>query len=129
MTVARLPGSGGAPVERGGGAAEATLLVEALTEPGETFTLRLRLTDPDIIDTAGRLHDHNPLHHDVAAARAAGFPGLIASGAHTGAIFMGMTATHFSQPAPDGGTRAGICCAASRCASTTARPSAPIERR
>ncbi len=75
------------------------------TEVGETFTLVVRLSDDAIRVGASQLHDLNPLHHDLAAARAAGYPGLIASGAHTGAIFMGMTATHFSAPAPDGGAR------------------------
>jgi acyl dehydratase len=74
----------------------------ALTEIGETFTLCVRLSDEEIVAGARLLHDLNPLHHDLAAARAAGYPGLIASGAHTGAIFMGMTATHFSTPAPNG---------------------------
>ncbi|MES2099846.1 MAG: MaoC family dehydratase [Pseudomonadota bacterium] len=75
------------------------------TEVGETFTLVVRLSDDAIRAGAQQLHDLNPLHHDIEAARAAGYPGLIASGAHTGAIFMGMTATHFSAPAPDGSPR------------------------
>ncbi len=75
------------------------------TRVGETFTLTLRLSDDEIRGFARQLHDLNPLHHDLAAAHAAGYPGLIASGAHTGAIFMGMTATHFSAAAPDGGAR------------------------
>jgi acyl dehydratase len=75
------------------------------TEVGETFKLLVRLGDDEIRAGARLVHDHNPLHHDLDAARAAGYPGLIASGAHTGAIFMGMTATHFSSPAPDGSPR------------------------
>ncbi len=77
----------------------------APTEVGETFTLTVRLSEAEISAGARQVYDLNPLHHDLAAARAAGYPGLIASGAHTGAIFMGMTATHFSTPAPDGGLR------------------------
>jgi acyl dehydratase len=73
--------------------------------PGETFTLEVRLSEAEIAAQARALHDLNPLHQDPAAARAAGYPGLIASGAHTGAIFMGMTASHFSAPAPDGRAR------------------------
>ena len=88
MTAARSPGDRLAP-----------------TEVGETFSLVVRLSDDDIRAGARALHDLNPLHHDLAAARAAGYPGLIASGAHTGAVFMGMTATHFSSPAPDGSAR------------------------
>ena len=75
------------------------------TAVGETFTLVVRFDDEEIRAGARLVHDLNPLHHDLAAARAAGYPGLIASGAHTGAIFMGMTATQFSSPAPDGGAR------------------------
>lgn len=76
-----------------------------LTEVGETFTLVVRLNDDEIRSFARQLHDLNPFHHDLDAARAAGYPGLIASGAHTGAVFMGMTASHFSTPAPDGRPR------------------------
>jgi acyl dehydratase len=71
-------------------------------EPGESFRLRVRLTADEIARFAASVHDFNPLHRDVAAARAAGYPGLIACGPHLGGIFMGMTATHFSQPRPDG---------------------------
>lgn len=92
MTAARSPG------DRPGDAGPPT-------EVGETFTLTVRLTEDEIRAFARQLHDLNPLHHDLVAARAAGYPGLIASGAHTGAIFMGMTATHFSAPAPDGSLR------------------------
>ena len=72
---------------------------------GETFTLGVRLSEAEIRAVARQLRDLNPLHHELDAARAAGYPGLIASGAHTGAIFIGMTATHFSAPAPDGAAR------------------------
>ena len=88
MTAARSPGDRAPP-----------------TAIGETFSLVLRLSEDEIRAGARALHDLNPLHHDLAAARAAGYAGLIASGAHTGAIFMGMTATHFSAPAPDGTPR------------------------
>ena len=88
MTAARSPGDRAPP-----------------TAIGETFSLVVRLSDDEIRAGARTLQDLNPLHHELAAARAAGYPGLIASGAHTGAIFMGMTATHFSAPAPDGTPR------------------------
>ncbi|WP_082549059.1 MaoC family dehydratase [Rhizobacter sp. Root404] len=88
MTAARSPGDRAPP-----------------TVVGETFSLVVRLSDDEIRAGSRALHDLNPLHHELAAARAAGYPGLIASGAHTGAIFMGMTATHFSSPAPDGAPR------------------------
>jgi acyl dehydratase len=75
------------------------------TRAGETFTLNVNLTEAEIVAFARQLHDENPLHHDLSAARAAGYPGLIASGAHTGAIFMGMTATHFSTTTWEGRAR------------------------
>jgi acyl dehydratase len=114
MTAAPLRGEPGAPGEPGRDRVDPVPPGElprdpaAPTEPGETFTLRLRLTDAEIIDAAGRLHDHNPLHHDLAVARAAGYPRLIASGTHLGSILMAMTATHFAQPAADGRPRLGL---------------------
>lgn len=78
------------------------------TAVGETFALRVRLRSDEIGRFAASVHDFNPLHHDVAAARAAGYPGLIACGPHLGGIFMGMTATHFARPRPDGRVRSGL---------------------
>jgi acyl dehydratase len=80
----------------------------ALVEVGETFTQRARFTDAEIRAFATSVHDHNPLHHDVAAARAAGYRGLIASGTQLGGVFMAMTASHFAKPAADGRPRLGL---------------------
>ena len=79
-----------------------------LATVGETFAQRTRLTADAIRDFATVVGDHNPLHHDVAAARAAGYDGLIASGTQLGSILMAMTATHFAQPAADGRLRLGL---------------------
>ena len=79
-----------------------------LVEVGETFTQHARLSDDEIRAFATSVHDHNPLHHDVALARAAGYPRLIASGTHLGSILMAMTATHFAKPAADGRPRLGL---------------------
>lgn len=75
---------------------------------GETFTERARFSDDAIRAFATSVHDLNPLHHDVAAARAAGYRGLIASGTQLGSVFMAMTATHFAEPASDGRPRLGL---------------------
>ncbi len=75
---------------------------------GETFTKRVRLGEDEIPVFAASVQDHNPLHHDVDVARAAGYPGLIASGTHVGSILMAMTATHFARPMPDGTPRSGL---------------------
>ncbi|HEY2189638.1 MAG TPA: MaoC family dehydratase N-terminal domain-containing protein [Caldimonas sp.] len=80
----------------------------ALAAVGETFTLRARFTDAQIRAFATSVDDHNPLHHHVVAARAAGYRGLIASGTQLGSVFMAMTATHFAQPAADGRPRLGL---------------------
>ena len=75
---------------------------------GETFTLRTRITAAEIPAFASSVHDHNPLHHDLATALAAGYRGLIASGTQLGSIFMAMTATHFAQPTESGLERSGV---------------------
>ncbi|HEX4233726.1 MAG TPA: MaoC family dehydratase [Caldimonas sp.] len=80
----------------------------ALAAVGETFTRRALFSDDKIRAFAISVDDHNPLHHDVAAARAAGYRGLIASGTQLGSVFMAMTASHFARPAADGRPRLGL---------------------
>jgi len=79
-----------------------------LADVGETFTQRARFSEAEIRAFATTVHDHNPLHHDLAAARAAGYRGLIASGTQLGSVFMAMTATNFAKPARDGRPRLGL---------------------
>ena len=80
----------------------------ALATVGETFSQRARFSDAEIRAFATSVHDRNPLHHDAAAARAAGYRGLIASGTQLGSVFMAMTATHFAKPSADGRPRLGL---------------------
>lgn len=75
---------------------------------GETFSRRLSFDTSSIRAFALSVDDRNPLHHDEAVARAAGYPGLIASGTQLGGIVMAMTATHFSQPTAEGHERSGL---------------------
>jgi acyl dehydratase len=75
---------------------------------GETLSMRVRLSDEEIPAFALSVHDHNPLHHDLAAALAAGYRGLIASGTQLGSIFMALTATHFAKPTASGLRRSGL---------------------
>ena len=75
---------------------------------GETFTLRVRFSDDEIRAFATTVHDLNPLHHDLAAAKAQGYRGLIASGTQLGSVFMAMTATHFAKPGGNGRPRSGV---------------------
>jgi acyl dehydratase len=75
---------------------------------GETFTLRVRFSDEEIRAFATTVLDFNPLHHDLAAAKAQGYRGLIASGTQLGSVFMAMTATHFAKPGSTGRPRSGV---------------------
>ena len=75
---------------------------------GETFTLRVRFSDKVIRAFATTVRDFNPLHHDLAAAKAQGYRGLIASGTQLGSVFMAMTATHFAKPGGNGRPRSGV---------------------
>lgn len=75
---------------------------------GEALSLRVRLSDAEIPAFALSVHDHNPLHHDLATALAAGYRGLIASGTQLGGVFMALTATHFAQPTASGLRRSGV---------------------
>ena len=82
---------------------------EALpTRVGETFSHRVRLDAAQIPAFAASVLDFNPLHHDLAVARTAGYPGLIASGTHVGSMLMALTATHFARPLADGRSRNGL---------------------
>jgi len=59
---------------------------------GQVYDLgRRTVTADDIVDFA-RKYDPQPFHVDPAAARASIFGGLVASGWHTSAIFMGLLA-------------------------------------
>ncbi len=75
---------------------------------GEAFARRVRLSEAEIRAFATSVHDSNPLHHDLAVARAAGYPGLIASGTQVGSHLMALTASHFAQPLDDGTPRSGL---------------------
>lgn len=64
---------------------------------GERFS-RIVTFDPDSIRAfAAMAGDHNPLHHDPAYAANSRFGGLIASGAHCGALLMGLVATELTR--------------------------------
>jgi acyl dehydratase len=75
---------------------------------GETFGKRVRFSDDEIRAFATSVDDRNPLHHDLAAAKAQGYRGLIASGTQLGSVFMALTATHFARPGPNGKPRSGV---------------------
>lgn len=63
--------------------------------PGEVVELgEVMVTEEEILEFAHR-YDPQPIHIDPEAAREGPFGGLIASGWHTGALFMRLFATEF----------------------------------
>lgn len=80
----------------------------SLVYAGERIEQRLRYTEAQIAEFARLTHDHNPLHHDVAAARRAGFTSVIAAGQQTSANMMGLVASHYSRR-DDGVARDMLC--------------------
>jgi acyl dehydratase len=83
-------------------------LADAPATVGETFAKTVRFSDDEIRAFARTVDDRNPLHHDLAAAKAQGYRGLIASGTQLGSVFMALTATHFARPGPNRRPRSGV---------------------
>lgn len=77
-------------------------------EVGEAFERCVRLNGDEIRAFASNVHDFNPLHHDSAVARAAGYPDIIASGTQIGSHLMALSASHFAEPLADGTRRNGL---------------------
>lgn len=65
--------------------------------PRERFSSEVTLTPAAVAEYARAAGDTNPVHHDPAFAAATRYGRLIASGTHTSALLMGLTASHFSQ--------------------------------
>jgi acyl dehydratase len=63
----------------------------------ERFSREITLSPELVGDYAHSVGDTNPVHHDSAFAAATRFGRLIASGTHTTALLLGLTASHFSQ--------------------------------
>lgn len=66
-------------------------------QPGERFATEVTLTPETVARYAGAVGDTNPVHHDEAFAAATRFGRTIASGTHTTALLLGLTASHFSK--------------------------------
>src|SRR5262245_19644195 len=67
------------------------------TRPHERFSKEVTLTLADVAAYSNAAGDDNPVHHDAAFARSTRFGRLIASGTHTTALLLGLTAAHFSK--------------------------------
>ena len=65
--------------------------------PRERFSSEVRLTPTMVAAYAQAAGDTNPVHHDQKFAASTRYGRLIASGTHTTALLLGLTASHFSQ--------------------------------
>jgi acyl dehydratase len=64
--------------------------------PGERFSSEVTLTPALVGAYARAAGDYNPVHHDPHFAACTRYGRLIASGTHTTALLLGLTAAHFS---------------------------------
>jgi acyl dehydratase len=65
--------------------------------PREYFSTVVTLTPASVAAYAEAAGDTNPVHHDAAFAATTRYKRLIASGTHTTALLLGLTAAHYSQ--------------------------------
>ena len=90
------------------GPEEISSIAERLVSVGETIERRTRFSRDEIASFSRATFDENPLHLDAGSARRSGFADTIASGQQTGAMMMGLLATHYSR-SDDGGAREMLC--------------------
>ncbi len=69
----------------------------ARARPGERFSSEVTLTPEQVASFARVVGDDNPVHHDPEHAATTRFGRLIASGPHTTALLLALTAAHFSK--------------------------------
>jgi len=65
--------------------------------PRERFSSEVTLTPAIVAEYARAVGDSNPVHHDSEFAASSRYGRLIASGTHTTALLLGLTASHFSK--------------------------------
>src|ERR1700728_1669321 len=65
--------------------------------PGERFHADVTLTPAAVGAYALAAGDDNPIHHDQQFAASTRYGRVIASGTHTTALLLGLTASHFSK--------------------------------
>jgi 3-hydroxybutyryl-CoA dehydratase len=65
--------------------------------PRERFSQEVTLTSASIAEFARLVGDDNPIHYDAAYASQTRFGGVIASGTHTTALLLALTASYFSK--------------------------------
>ena len=65
--------------------------------PRERFSSAVALTRTAVEEFANAVGDNNPIHHDPEFAATTRFGRLTASGPHTTALLLALTASHFSK--------------------------------
>jgi len=66
-------------------------------QPRERFSSQVTLTPAMVAEFAAAAGDSNPVHHNPEFAAKTRFGRLIASGPHTTALLLGLTAAYFSK--------------------------------
>ena len=66
-------------------------------QPHDRFSKRYSLTKELVSSQAYAVGDDNPIHHDTEFASTTSYGRPIASGTHTTALILGLTATHLSK--------------------------------
>ncbi|CAG9568980.1 putative 3-hydroxyacyl-ACP dehydratase [Leishmania major strain Friedlin] len=65
---------------------------------GAQASKTVKITQRDVVTFGDLIQDHNPIHSDAAAAKAAGFPSPICYGMLAGSLFSGLMATEIPGP-------------------------------
>ena len=65
--------------------------------PRERFSANVALLPATVVEFANAVGDNNPIHHDPEFAARTRFGRPTASGPHTTALLLGLTASHFSK--------------------------------
>jgi acyl dehydratase len=66
-------------------------------QPRERFSSEVTLNPSTVVDFANAAGDNNPIHHDADFAASTRFGRPTASGPHTTALLLALTASHFSK--------------------------------
>jgi len=64
--------------------------------PHERFSAEVKLSQAGVAEYAAAVGDTNPVHHDPEFAAGTRFGRTIASGTHTTALLLALTASHYS---------------------------------